>query len=532
MSQFQMADFPASWTTARIGDLAEIQYGKSLRSDERSGTGDVPVFGSGGQVGSHDRALHPGPSIVIGRKGTVGAVYYTPGPFWCIDTAFYLENISPAVDIEFLAHMLRVIDLSRLVITVGVPGISRKDIEPQRIPLPPLPEQQRIVAILRKTDELRRLRRQANARASDLLPSVFHEMFGDPINNSKNWRTAKLSQMGELDRGRSKHRPRDAAHLYGGPYPFVQTGDVSNSGGWITNYSQTYSEEGLAQSRIWPKGTLCITIAANIAQTGILTFDACFPDSVVGFIADSDVTAEYVQYCIMRHQESLETSAPQLAQKNINLGILRELVLPKPPHELQVRFAQLVGYAHQQSVLTEHSAQVIEKLFQSIVARTFIGELTATWRSVNKSELDAAAIERDRLLGIAQRARRAEITTTPSSTDDQPTTEAASARSADVYPVRQALLRSLSAVQDAVFRTLLGAARYMTVDALAERAGISRKQVAHTIDLLMCTGLVQAVSVPTDPTGDQTVYVRAYRPVRDGDDVRTQDTINLEALAA
>ena len=84
------------------------------------------------------------------------------------------------------------------------------------------------------------------------------------------WTAKCLNELGLLARGRSRHRPRDAAHLYDGPYPFIQTGDVKQAGLYITEYEQTYSEAGLEQSRLWPSGTLCITIAANIADTGIL----------------------------------------------------------------------------------------------------------------------------------------------------------------------------------------------------------------------------------------------------------------------
>lgn len=111
------------------------------------------------------------------------------------------------------------------------------------------------------------------------------------------WSEKSLDQLGFVSRGKSRHRPRDAAHLYGGPYPFVQTGDVKHAGLYLTDYSQTYSEEGLAQSKLWPAGTLCITIAANIADTSILAIDACFPDSVIGFIPDPEkADARFVKY--------------------------------------------------------------------------------------------------------------------------------------------------------------------------------------------------------------------------------------------
>src|SRR6476469_9280784 len=111
------------------------------------------------------------------------------------------------------------------------------------------------------------------------------------------WRLVKLGELGEVSRGRSRHRPRYASHLYGGPYPFIQTGDIRASGGRITHHSQTYSEAGLAQSRLWPAGTLCITIAANIAETAILTYPACFPDSVVGFLSNPSLCdVRFVEY--------------------------------------------------------------------------------------------------------------------------------------------------------------------------------------------------------------------------------------------
>lgn len=122
------------------------------------------------------------------------------------------------------------------------------------------------------------------------------------------WVWARLRDLGELDRGRSSHRPRNDPRLYGGPYPFVQTGDIRRSGGTIRRHSQTYSDVGLAQSRLWPAGTLCITIAANIAETAILTYPACFPDSVVGFVNDgASVLTRYVQVSLHALKQRLRS---------------------------------------------------------------------------------------------------------------------------------------------------------------------------------------------------------------------------------
>ncbi|MDB6066641.1 MAG: Type restriction-modification system, specificity subunit [Pedosphaera sp.] len=154
----------------------------------------------------------------------------------------------------------------------------------------------------------------------------------------RGWRWATLPELGELSRGKSKQRPRNDPKLYGGPYPFIQTGDIRESGGKICRHTQTYSEAGLAQSRLWPRGTLCITIAANIGETGILTYPACFPDSVVGFRSEADpITVSFVELYFRIAKHDLERYAPATAQKNINVAILSKLPIPVPPPAEQQR---------------------------------------------------------------------------------------------------------------------------------------------------------------------------------------------------
>ena len=165
-----------------------------------------------------------------------------------------------------------------------------------------------------------------------------------PYELPKGWEWVRINQIGELSRGKSKHRPRNDERLYkDGIYPFVQTGDVARSNGLIETYSNMYNDVGLQQSRLWPKGTLCITIAANIADTGILNFDACFPDSVVGFIPFKPIqSAEYLQYFFMVAKDDLIKYAPSTAQKNINLEILNNLVIPLPPLNEMLRIISTV----------------------------------------------------------------------------------------------------------------------------------------------------------------------------------------------
>lgn len=139
-------------------------------------------------------------------------------------------------------------------------------------------------------------------------------------------------------------RPRNAPHLYGSEYPFIQTGDITASLGRITSHTQNYSQAGLAQSRLWPAGTMCITIAANIAETGILQYPACFPDSVVGFIADPNkADVRFVEYMFRQLKRAIQHEATGSVQDNINLATLSRLRFPLPDLWEQRAIAEALG---------------------------------------------------------------------------------------------------------------------------------------------------------------------------------------------
>ena len=215
-------------------------------------------------------------------------------------------------------------------------------------------------------------------RSSNTIQDKIDEDFVLDIPQS--WLFIRLSELGVLERGKSKHRPRNDPSLFSdGKYPFVQTGDVSQSkyfGYEIQPASKFYNDFGLAQSKMWCAGTLCITIAANIAETGFLTYDACFPDSVVGFtpFIEGDFST-FVRYYIDSIKLILEKYAPATAQKNINLGILETLKIPLPPLVEQKEIVKLVE-KHLQTVsqlenqITERE-ELTKQLMQSILKDAF-----------------------------------------------------------------------------------------------------------------------------------------------------------------
>jgi type I restriction enzyme S subunit len=307
-------------------------------------------------------------------------------------TEFHVLRPRSGLDAAYLYHFVSAAAYRReaahhMTGAVGQKRVPLTFLECSKIPLPTVQEQRRIVAEIEKqfsrldeavanlqrvkahlrryeTSVLREIVSAGNVAAAGALPS--------------GWEWRPLPSLGELARGKSKHRPRDDARLYGGPYPFIQTGDVRRSGGFITECSQTYSEFGLAQSRLWPAGTLCITIAANIAETGILTMPACFPDSVVGFLSNDSALTRFVEYFMRTAREDLERFAPATAQKNINLATLERVMVPTPGPAERSRIVAEVD--RRLSIVRGVEADVdanlkrAQALRQAVLARAFSGE--------------------------------------------------------------------------------------------------------------------------------------------------------------
>lgn len=308
--------------------------------------------------------------------GTIGRVAIVPEELKGICLQRSVAVIKPereVVNNRYLMYQLQNMRpfLEKEARGVAQKGIYLKQVSQLDIKLPELEHQMQIVKVLDKTSKLIFLRRQQLAKLDELVKARFVEMFGDPVKNTMDWEIKPLSELGELNRGVSKARPRNSPELLGGPYPLIQTGEVANAKTYITSFNSTYSEKGLAQSKMWPKGTLCITIAANIAQTSILTFDACFPDSVVGFISRNMTNELFIHYWFSFFQKILDEQAPQVAQKNINLKILSELNVIVPPLSLQNRFAAFVERVDQQKQTVQQSLEKLELMKKALMQEYF-----------------------------------------------------------------------------------------------------------------------------------------------------------------
>ena len=242
-------------------------------------------------------------------------------------------------------------------------NIDYAELNRSYLPLPPLPEQAAIVRYLDYVD--RRIRRYviAKERLIGLLEeekqAVIHRAVtrgldpNVPIKPSgvewlgdvpAHWERRRLSQVSGIRRGKFTHRPRNDASLYDGPYPFIQTGNIASAGKMILEYRQTLNERGLAVSTMFPRGTLVMTIAANIGDVAILNFDACFPDSVVGFFSNNHVLRDHLYYLLLAMKREFLREAPVNTQGNLNIDRIGSRRVAFPPLLEQ---AAIVGYLDQ-----------------------------------------------------------------------------------------------------------------------------------------------------------------------------------------
>lgn len=341
-----------------------------VESDRYNSKYSTPVLTAGqsfilGYTNESKGVYEKGPCIIFDDFTT--SVHYVDFPFKVKSSAMKILTTKSNADIKYCYYLL--LSLSKMP-----PNHKRQWISTTSEKTYELPSMDKQIAVVKQLDLISdtiAIYTNQIENLDNLVKARFIEMFGDPVSNSKHLPLKTLSQLGTFGRGVSKYRPRNAPELLNGPYPLIQTGDIANSELFIKNYNNTYSEVGLKQSKMWDKGTLCITIAANIAKTAILQFDACFPDSVVGFNGNNLTDNIFVHYWFSFFQAILENQAPESAQKNINLKILSELQIITPDIIEQNKFSNFVQQVDKSREVVKKSLEKTQQLYDSLMQEYF-----------------------------------------------------------------------------------------------------------------------------------------------------------------
>ncbi|AZV77128.1 restriction endonuclease subunit S [Parasedimentitalea marina] len=354
---------PDGWELGQVSDVCRFQngYGFTPPVWDTHGLPIIRIQNLNGSKNFNYFSGEPNPKWIVkpgqmlfAWAGTKGASF---GPtIWQGETGVLNQHIFKVFDADgvdhtwlylLLRHVTDRIETKAHGFKTTLVHVKKADIENQPIHIPPLPEQKKIAEILSTWDraievaeaQLDCVRIQKRALMQQLLTGKrrFPEFAG------QEWKEVRLGELADVERGKFSARPRNDPQFYGGEHPFVQTGDVSRSSLFLASHSQTLNDLGLSVSRMFPSGTILMTIAANIGDVALSKYPVACPDSVVGITAKSGVADPmWLLHMLEMEKEGLDRSAPKLAQKNINLARLRPLPISTPSLSEQIKIGSVL----------------------------------------------------------------------------------------------------------------------------------------------------------------------------------------------
>lgn len=395
-----MSELPAGWFPVKLGEVTEFKYGKALPAAVRDG-GEFPVFGSNGVVGYHSTWISPAPTIVIGRKGSVGEVCFSEKNCSPIDTTYYVD-LFEFFEPKFCFYLLKTLRLGGLNKSTAIPGLNRQDAYDLEIGLPPLAEQTRIAA---KLDELLAQVDTLKARI-DSIPALLKRFRQSVLAAAVSGRLTE-----EWRVGRAAQATEEESTLPG----WTQTvfGEICReiTVGYVGKMADQYREEGVPflrsqnvrPMRFSPENILYISeefhssIFKSRLEPGDLAVVRSGAPGVTCVIPESLPIANCSDLVIARPSERLNSwfgciyMNSEVAQRNVadnqvgvaqqhfNVGSMKKMPINLPPLEEQTeivrRVEQLFAFADQLEAKVNEARTRIDRLTQSILAKAFRGEL-------------------------------------------------------------------------------------------------------------------------------------------------------------
>ena len=366
------------WSILPLGEVIELVYGKALPKNQRK-PGKVAVYGSNGPVGYHDTAVVNEPTVIVGRKGSAGAIQFVNEACYPIDTTYYIRP-RPGIelDIEFTFYLLGHLDLSKLRTATGVPGLNREDAYKLSIGLPPISEQRRIVDILKRADGIRRLRKQAIQTTRELIPALFVDMFGDPATNPKGWQKRRLEESAIFIGGGTPSR--EIPGYWNGDIPWVSPKDMKIDRISSAEESITHTAIEKSATNLIPKDSILIVTRSGILRHSLplaITREPVCINQDIKAIAPNLAVNPYFLFAqiALRRRDLLRKVRTGATVHNLRTEDVKQLEIVVPPLEIQRQFSAQLDAAW--SLQDQHSVHVsrADNLFASLSYRAFRGEL-------------------------------------------------------------------------------------------------------------------------------------------------------------
>jgi len=387
----------ANWKEYRLGELITLNYGKSLISEKRK-LGKYPVFSSAGITGWHNEPLINSKAIIIGRKGTVGTVYYSDRPFYCIDTAYYILPNDEKYNFKFLYYLLKNLGLNKLNEDSAVPGLNRDTAYSQLISLPNLKTQNAIAEILTSLDGKIELNNQINQNLEALAQALFKQWFIDfdfPDENGLPYKSSGgqmvVSELGEIPKGWTIGILDDLVSIKGGTTPnttdptywdgdfyWTSPKDLSNlKCPVLLTTEKRITKEGLKKigSGLLPKGTLLLSSRAPIGYLAITEIETAINQGYIAINSKSGCSNQYMLYWLKQNMDVIISHANGSTFLEISKSKFRQIKVVIPPAEIHNSFYEQARVIFEQLIVNQRETQLLSQLRDYLLPKLISGEL-------------------------------------------------------------------------------------------------------------------------------------------------------------
>jgi type I restriction enzyme S subunit len=366
-----------------LGEILPLSYGKARSASYGEVRQETPVYGSSGNIGTFDRALTTGPALIVGRKGSAGAIFYAPEPCWPIDTVYFTEG-NERTNLPYFRYLLESLSLGKLDRSTAIPSLSRDDYNSIQIDVPSPDEQHRIVAEIE--ERLSRLeagvaalkRVQANLKRyrAAALRSVFT---GGSAGNDlpSGWRWTTLGEQFHIGVGATPSRKEPA--YWGGSIPWVSSGEVQFCR--ICETSEHITDQGLSNSstRINPRGSVLLAMIGQgrtRGQAAILEIEAANNQNCAAiWVGESETPPEFVYYWLMSEYEATRQVGSGNNQQALNKSLVQALPIPWPPiaeqHKIVAKIERRLSVVEETETQVHADLARAERLRQAALARAF-----------------------------------------------------------------------------------------------------------------------------------------------------------------
>ena len=360
----------SGWKEYRLGDIATLNYGKALKTEDRI-EGKYPVYSSAGKSGTHNIPLVKENGIIIGRKGTIGKVYYCNSSFWCIDTAYYILPNDNKYNFLFLYYLLQTLGLDELNEDSAVPGLNRETAYSQPIILPPLPEQKNIASALSSLDDKIDLLHRQNATLEKMAETLFKQRFVEEAKDE--WKEVKLGDLIEVKRGGSPRPIQD--YLSDAGYRWLKISDATKENSpFIFDIKEYIIKEGLSKTTYLKAGNLVLSNSATPGIPKILQVDTCVHDGWLHF-PKSKFSNEFLYLFFKGIRKELENMGNGSIFTNLKTDIVKEYPIKLPDEKTLNDFEYQITMFFEKQLLNVKQIRSLTKLRDTLLPKLMSGEI-------------------------------------------------------------------------------------------------------------------------------------------------------------